>query len=484
MMISLKTSSVPFNFVMNFLLKLSGTLCTAISYPYAFRMIGGAGMGRVAFSVSIASFFVMLASMGIPVYGIRECAKVRGDREKLQQTVSELLGLQFLAVIGAEALLCLVTVCVPRLREEWALMLIQACMLLFHGLDTEWLFAALEQYGYLAVRSFVTKLLSVILIFVFVRTPEDYLLYAAFAVVPVILNNIWNIGAVYRRLGGLAKPGSAGIHNHYLYARVFLIQSAAITVYANLDASMLGFFHTDSVVGAYDAVIKIKLVLTYFIVSLGTVLFPRFSYYLAEKRVDEYKRGLLLSAEFVLLTALPLMLFFAILAPECLIVLYGEINRDSLYSLRILAPTLLLIGCSNLTGIQLLTPMGREKVVMKSTVAGAVIDLLANFILIPKFGAAGAALGTLMAEVGVLVYQLAVVRKLDVRLFDIRNAARVVLVSVVASGGLIALHLAEVQPIKTVLLGGILYFGTVYGILMLWGDPVLKLVVLRIRKLR
>ena len=478
----MKKSSIPFNFVMNFLLKLSGTLCTAISYPYAFRVIGGAGMGKVAFSASIASFFVMLASMGIPLYGIRECARVRDDREKLRKTVSELLGLQLLATLGAETLLLVATLSIPRLREEWPLFLIQACMLLFHGIDTEWLFAALEQYGYLTVRSFVTKLLAVILIFALV---QDYFQYAVLAVLPVILNNIWNILTARSLLGGTAnKPGWTGIQRHFRFARIFLIQSAAITVYANLDASMLGFFHADAVVGAYDAAIKIKLVLTYFIVSLGTVLFPRFSYYLAEKREDEFRHGLRMSADFILLTALPLMMFFIILAPECLAVLYGEVNTDTLYSLRILAPTLLLIGCSNLTGIQLLTPIGREKVVMQSTVTGAVIDLAANFILIPVYGAAGAAMGTLLAEAGVLVYQAVAVKKMAVKLFDTGNAVKVLIVSLSASALLMAIHMAGLRDLKAVLIGGFLYFGTVYGVLMLWGDPVLESMLQRLRRLR
>ena len=94
-----KERSIPINFAMNFLLKLSGTICAAISYPFAFRMIGEAGMGKAAFAASVGSFFLLLASMGVSSYGIRECAKVRDDPAALRQTARELLCLQFLMTL-------------------------------------------------------------------------------------------------------------------------------------------------------------------------------------------------------------------------------------------------------------------------------------------------------------------------------------------------------------------------------------------------
>ena len=159
-----KRSSVPFNFLMNFLLKLSGTICTAVSYPFAFRMIGETGMGRVAFATSVGSFFLMLASMGVSTYGIRECARVRDDPAALRRTARELISLQLIMTVTAELLLAAAVLSVPRLRDHRALFLIQAGILLFHGLDTEWLFAAVERYGFLALRSFCVKLVSVVLI--------------------------------------------------------------------------------------------------------------------------------------------------------------------------------------------------------------------------------------------------------------------------------------------------------------------------------
>ena len=140
-----KERSIPLNFAMNFLLRLSGTICAAISYPFAFRMIGETGMGKAAFAASIGSFFLLLASMGVSTYGVRECARVRDDPAALRQTAKELLCLQFLMTLVSEVLLLAAVIAVPRLWENRILFLIQGGQLLFHARDTEWLFAGEER---------------------------------------------------------------------------------------------------------------------------------------------------------------------------------------------------------------------------------------------------------------------------------------------------------------------------------------------------
>lgn len=478
-----KERSIPLNFLMNFLLKLSGTLCAAISYPYAFRMIGSEGMGKVAFTTSIAGFFVMLASMGIPTYGIRECARVRGDPDRLGRTVRELLTLQLMTTLAAILLLAASVWTIPRLRGEWRIFLIQGGMIAFHGLDTEWLFSAMERYGFLALRSFVTKLLSVVLVILFVRGPEDYLFYALCLALPTVLGNLWNLAAMARAIQFPGWDGRFGAGRHFRPVLVFFAQAAAVTVYTNLDAALLGFLRGDAVVGNYDAAVKIKLILTYFITSLGTVLLPRFSFYLAENREQEFRRGIGMSGEFILVSAFPLMIFFLWMAPECLRALYKTLIPDTLYSLRILLFTLPLIGFSNLTGIQLLTPLGRERIVMRSVIVGAVVNFAADLILISLMGAPGAALGTVIAEATVLAVQYREVRRLEIRFISGKNLLLVLAVSALASSALLLLKTAQLPPLAGVAAGACAFFGIAFAALAVAREPIASSVFQRLARL-
>jgi len=466
-----KERSIPINFAMNFLLKLSGTICAAISYPFAFRMIGEAGMGKAAFAASVGSFFLLLASMGVSSYGIRECAKVRDDPAALRQTARELLCLQFLMTLVSAVLLLAAVAAVPRLWENRVLFLIHGGLLLFHALDTEWLFSAEERYAFLTVRSFAVKLAAVALILLFVRRPEDYRLYALITAATAALGHLWNLlGARKRLLGPAEKLRPL---RHFRPSSVFFLESAAVTVYTGLDSVLLGFLKGDAAVGAYDAAAKIRVVLVMVIASLCGVLMPRFSYYLSTKQEERFRQGILRSGSLVFLVTLPLMAYFLLMGESCLTVLYGGVSPDTLWSLRLLIPTVFLVGCSNTTGNQLLIPMGRERTVMLSTVVGAVVDMGADLLLIPPMGAAGAALGTMIAEAAVLAVQALVVRKLGVPLAERRSVLRIAAVTLLASGELFLLRLAPLSALGKALLGAVLFFGTVYGVLLALKDPVL-----------
>ena len=464
-------SSVPFNFAMDFLLRLSGTICGAISYPFAFRMIGEAGMGKAAFAASAGSFFLMLAGIGISTYGVRECAKVRDDPSALRKTARELLCLQFIMTLVSAVLLCVAVLAVPRLWENRLLFLIQGGLLLFHALDTQWLFAAEERYAFLTVRSFTMRLAAVALILLFVRKPEDYLLYALITAVTAVLGYLWNLLGAGSRLRGPREK----LHplRHFRPSAVFFLQAAAVTVYTGLDSVLLGFLKNDAAVGAYDAAAKIRAVLVMFIASLCSVLLPRFSYYLSTKQEERFRLAIMRSASLVFLVTLPLTAYFLLMGENCLTVLYGGYSSDTLWSLRLLLPTVFLVGCSNTSGIQLLTPMGRERTVMVSTVVGAAVDLIADLILIPPMGAAGAALGTMIAEVSVLAVQAVAVHALGVKLVEGKAVLRIAAVTLAASLELFLLRLAPLTELGRVLLGAVLFFGTVYGVLLALKDPTL-----------
>ncbi len=464
-------ASVPFNFAMNFLLRLSGTICAAISYPFAFRMIGEAGMGKAAFAASVGSFFLLLAGMGVSAYGVRECARVRDDPATLRQTARELLCLQLTMTLTSMVLLLIAVAAVPRLWENRLLFLIQGGQLLFHALDTEWLFAAEERYAFLTVRSFVTKLAAVALILLFVRRPEDYRLYALITASAAVLGYLWNFMGAGKRLRGQGKRLRP--LRHLRASAVFCLQSAAVTVYTGLDSVLLGFLKDDAMVGVYDAAAKIRSVLVMFIASLSAVLLPRFSYYLSTRQEERFRRGLRMSSSFVLLITLPLMAYFLLLGESCLTVLYDGVSGDTLRCLRILIPTVFLVGCSNTTGIQLLTPMNMERTVTLSTVVGAAVDLIADLLLIPGLGAVGAALGTLIAETAVLAVQLFAVRKLGIRLMEPKSALRILLVALAACAELALLRYAPLPAPGKVLLGAVLYFGTVWSVLLALKDPAL-----------
>ncbi len=400
----MKEKSIRKNFFMNALLALSGVVFPLISFRYASRILLPEGIGKVQFATSVIAYFSMFAQLGIPTYGIRACAKVRDDREQLTKTVHELLGINLVMVLVSYLFLASTLFLVPRLREEKLLFGIISSTILLNSVGMEWLYKGLEEYTYITVRSLIFKAIALVMLLVLIRSESDYALYGGISIFASSASNLLNLFHAGKHIRFI-RPRGCDWRHHLKPVLIFFGMTCAATIYTNLDSVMLGFMTTDADVGLYNAAIKIKTVLVTMITSLGTVLLPRSAYYLEQGKREDFRRITWKALRFVLLAAPPLSLFFFLFAKESILILSGEAFLSSAISMRILIPTVLLIGLTNLLGIQILVPLGKEQVVLKSEIMGAIADLILNLLLIPRFRAAGAATGTLVAEMIVLAVQ-------------------------------------------------------------------------------
>ncbi len=461
-----KIKSVKFNFIMNFILTATNFIFPLITFPYVSRIIFADGTGKVAFASSIAGYFMMIASLGIPTYGIRACAKVRDDKEKLSKLTQELLIIHAITTTITLFAFLIAIFTIEKLEQEKTLMLVNAFSILLNVFGANWLYSALEQYSYITVRSILFKLISIVLMFTFVREKSDYIIYGCITILASVGSNVLNFINLRKHIS-FHKFENYEFRKHLKPIMVFFAQSVAVSIYTNLDTVMLGFMTNDFEVGYYNAAIKVKNILLSLVTSLGTVLLPRLSYYIQNDMKNEFIILIKKSFEFVWLISLPLTIYFVIFSKESLLFLSGESFVGATFAMQIIMPTIFCIGLSNIAGVQILTPLGKEKYVVISVTIGAFIDLLANLIFIPRLGAAGASLGTLLAEIGVLSIQLYYLRNMlgkvlkDVPLVKITfcNLIAMIMVFVVKN---IVISSVFLQLLFT----ATIFFG-VYGILLI-----------------
>lgn len=403
-------SSLKLNFIMNTILTMSAFVFPLISFPYVSRILMPEGTGKVSFATSLISYFTMFAQLGIPTYGVRACAKVRDDKRLLTKTAHELLIINLVMMLVSYAALALALIFVPRLREDRLLYIVVSLTIFFTTIGMEWLYKALEQYTYIAVRSIVFKLIALVSMFLLVHSKEDYVIYGGICIFASSASSIMNF--IHARKYIYMRPvGGYEFKPHLKAVMVFFAMSCATTIYTHLDTVMLGFMDTDTTVGYYNAAVRIKNILVSIVTSLGTVLLPRASYYVEHKQMDEFQNISRKALNFTLLIAVPMMLYFIMFAKDGIFLLSGEAYAGSILPMRLAMPTLVFIGLSNILGIQILVPMGKETWVLWSIIAGAVTDLVLNILLIPQFGAAGTAAANMIAEGVVMVVQFVMLRK-------------------------------------------------------------------------
>lgn len=461
----MKQKSLKLNVIMNSILTMSSFIFPLITFPYVSRVLSPVGTGKVAFATSFISYFSMIAQLGIPTYGIRVCAQVRDDKIKLSKTVHELLFVNMITTILSYIGLVFALIFIPRLQADKPLYIVVSITILLNSIGMEWLYKALEQYTYITIRSVLFKFIGLIAMFILVHEQKDYVFYGFITIFATSASNILNFVNAHKYIER-RYIGGYEIRKHLKPIGVFFAMSIAATIYTNIDSVMLGFMTSDADVGYYNAAVRIKTIMVSIVTSLGAVLLPRASYYIEHDLIDEFYRITSKALNFVFLLASPMMIYFMIFAKEGIFFLSGDSYAGSIVPMQVIMPTILLIGITNISGIQMLIPLGKEKVVLYSEVAGAVVDVIINALLIPRMASVGAAIGTLIAELVVLIVQFVYLKgKIFTALKNV-HYIRIVVAIIVSGIAVIWIKTFEFGNFVTLCISASLYFA-VYGMILL-----------------
>ena len=401
-----KIHSVKYNLIMNIILKMSSFIFPLITLPYITRTLGTIGNGKVAFASSVVNYFAMFAQLGIPTYGIRACARCRDDKDELTKTVQELLLINTVAVLVSYFALLIGVWTIPKLNQEKQLMMINSITLIFNMVGMEWLYQAIEQYQYITIRNISFKIISVVLMFLLVHNSNDYIIYGILIVFSAGGSNIMNLINCRKFLTHKVYFKEYNFRQHLKPIFAFFALSVAVSIYTSMDTVMIGFMSNDKEVAYYALATKEKMVLATTVSALGPVLLPRMTYCLNNQQYNKFKIYIEKSLHFVILSAVPIVIFFTIMTPEVIEILGGKEYQPSILCMRVITLAVIPLGIGNIACSQIMTPMGKEVLIVYSTICGAITNFIVNAFLIPRLGAVGAALATVLAESIVAIIQV------------------------------------------------------------------------------
>lgn len=389
-----------------------------ITLFYITKVIHPEVIGKISFAESFISFFSVFAQLGMPIYGLRACAKCRDNDDVLQKTVIELIIISIFLHITSYMILVVVSFAIPKLYANRELLLIIGTNILLQSFECEWLFKALEKYPYIAIRSFCMKLISLILMFALVRRPTDYLIYGWLIVISTSGSNIIDLISLQRTVFkkrisffNSSTNNRLSIKRHIKPLLMFFLMSCATSIYGHLDTVMLEFVKDDYVVGLYSVALKVKVLLTLFGSVVWNVSLPEASS--RWKLQDKAGFGFLgkRSINLIWIFQFPIMLICLIYSREVIYLAGGTPYLLSINAFRILLLSVLPIGLSNIYGGQLLIPADMEDKLFKAEVIGALSNVVLNGLLIPGFSMEGAAVATLISEIVVCVITYYYVKK-------------------------------------------------------------------------
>ena len=456
--------SIKANYLFNLINSASQLLFPLITFPYASRIMMADGIGQVNFFQSIISYISLFTCLGIPMYAIREVAKVRDNPEKMTRITVEILLLHaFLTLLGymAVAVICLT---VTKVQTDIPLFLLLSATIFFTAIGCEWFYQGIEDFKYVAIRGMVVKTISVILLFLLVKSKEDILWYGAYSVLGVLGGNIFNFVRLRKYL-----------HKDMIEFTFNVI----VSIYLQLNNVLLGFMKDAEAVGYFTAATKILVITMSLSSSLGAVIMPRTSNLIAENKMDEFKVLIQKSYDFILALATPLTVGLIFTSPSVILLLSGESFAPAILTSQIVALNILMVGISGVMGLQVLYPMGRINIVILCTFIGAVVNVVLNVLLIPVYGHNGTAVAYMLAEVAVTVSMFIVGRRYIPIQFFKKQHFHYIGGGIVMGGFLYfisLLGLSNIYTLITMICVGIM----VYIIVLLWLKDSIGMVILSI----
>ncbi len=382
--------------------KVSNLLFPLVSFLLVTRRMGAENYGLVCFCDSVISYFILISSLGIENYAIRECVCLRDHQTQLNDMVNRLFTFNIYSTGVALVGLALFIRFAELSVEQKIILGVLALKIVFGVFRLEWIFKTFENYLFVTVTKIVSELVTLILVVLLVKTPEDYLSYAFILTASTVLNGLAGLSysSKYVRLQLVRKFWSWEIAKPVL---ILFANLAMVTIYLNSDITMLGLMQSNIQVGQYRAAGTVYSTVKEFINAICMVAMPRIAHYLKNGETHSFQKLSCNMFRNILLLVLPTLTGLFWVGESALALLLGEEYRSGAAALKIMCFALFFATVNNILVNIVLLNYRRELVILKASLISAIVNIGLNLFLIPWLGIAGAAFTTLIAEITVFV---------------------------------------------------------------------------------
>lgn len=413
-------NSIKINFICNFICQIITLLAPLIMVPYLSRTLLEEGVGKYSYAESIVSYFVLLAGLGTVTYAQREIGACSDNKENASRVFWEI----FIVRVTTSALSLVIYSSSVLLRYENDFIYLILCLNIINvALDVSWFFWGKEEFALVSIINTLSKILTVVLVFIFVKDQHDVGIYV------FILSGIGtltNLLFVLLLIGRIKKVSHINPLRHLKSILSFFVPEIAIQIYLVLDKSMIGWFSISSAEnGFYEYADKIVRTGITAITALSTVIMSRTSNYYSQGRIEDANKLIYKALSYTWCISFPIV-FGLIATADIMIPLYlGEHFEKSALLVKVLSPIVVFVGLSGIIGRGLLLPFRKQKFYIIAIICASIVNVIINLLLIPRFFSIGAAIGTVCAEFVGIVIQFFFVFKnkmLDIKRFIVSSS--------------------------------------------------------------
>ncbi len=386
----------------NVLLAISQVFFPLITFPYLARTLGPEHVGALNFAESMAKYFVMLAALGIPIYGIREIAKLQNQLAERTKLFTEIFTINLICTIGLSVLFFASIHFVPQLMEEKELFYWTVMYFVLQVFYLEWFFNGMDQFRFIAIRQFIIRFFFIIFVFLLIKSKLDYVNYMRMQVGLNVLIAIINYQSLRKLItidNNIYKNLDLRKHLRpllYLFLTIF-----SISIYFSLDTILLGFLANNESVGYYSTALKLNKLIIAVFSAITVAIFPSLIGLYQNGEIEKFKEYIR-QVFFVLISiSIPAVTILILCAQEIVHLLFSTSFDRAILPLQITAPLILIVSLSSIFGFQILSAFSKDRQILYSAIIGMVISIILSLLLVPQFKEVGEAITILLTELSV-----------------------------------------------------------------------------------
>lgn len=451
-----KMGGIRKNYFYNVLYQILLFITPFITAPYIARTVGAEGIGIYSYSYSIAYYFYIFGMLGAANYGSRSIAKVQSDKNNRTFEFWNIYAIQLILGLLTTGIYVVYVLC--TVRTNTLIFLLQVFVPLSAVADISWFFFGMEQFRIIIPRNVLFKILNVLLMLVIVKTGDDLWKYTLLLSLTIFATHfsLWPFLTKF-----IGKPcfDLTKIKENIKPDLILFVPVLAISLYKVMDKVMLGNMCDPIQVGFYENAEKVINIPNGLITAFSTVMLPRMSSFYTKGKTSDAIPVIKKSCEFMMFLSCALAFGLFGVATDFTIVFYGKNFVPTISLIQIIAFTIIAQAISTIMRSLYLIPKGKDKSYIVSIFTGAGINLILNAILIPHYQAKGAAIATLVAELFVMIVQIASVeREVSVIIYIVKGFKYVAIgIAMVSAIQRISLDSALDTVIVRVMAGGLLY---------------------------
>lgn len=393
------------NFIMYFFRTFLNLGFSIIIFPFVIRKLGAENLGKIQYVEAIVAYFILFINLGIDTYGKREIALYREEKEELSKVILELLIILFITTfLGIIFYSIFVYFYINDLILK-KIFFIYFFNILLNFFNIEWVYTGLENQSYITKRNLFFKIISAILILIFIKSSSDVYIYAEILVFSLVGANLFNIFNL-RKIIIIKKIKIKDIIKHLKPLLILFFSVLALSISYNLDSIMIRNIVGDKELGYYSFAMKFGRIPLIFSTSIVAIFYPRLCNLLGKNEKEEYYKLATIGIESILLFSFPASIGMFILSDIIVKIFAGIEFIPSIPIMQVFSLFILVMGIAICTGSMTLIANKKDKIYSLSVTLGSFLNFIFNIIFISKIGALGAAIATLITEITAIVIRI------------------------------------------------------------------------------